>query len=177
MTAPTSTTVNGLTVEPRGDLEILMIRDFNAPKRLVFDCWTKPEHVRRWFGPEAWALDVCDIDLRVGGAYRFHMIRQESSEAGGYEGQEMGIYGEYRSIDAPDEFSCTEIFEEPYFESMGCGTINTIKLDEREGVTHMVASTLYKTREQRDVVLNESGMADGASESFGRMEELLKTLA
>lgn len=177
MAAVAGTTVNGLTVEPRGDREILMIRDFRAPKRLVFDCWTKPEHVKRWFGPEAWELDVCEIDLRVGGAYRFHMVRKESSESGGYEGQEMGIYGEYRSVDAPNEFSCTEAFEEPFFESMGSGTINTLTLEERDAVTRMVAATLYKSREARDVVLTESGMAEGAAESFGRMEALLKTLA
>jgi uncharacterized protein YndB with AHSA1/START domain len=170
MPGSASTTINGLTVEPRGDLEILMIRDFRAPKRLVFDCWTKPEHVKRWFGPEAWTLDVCDIDLQPGGAYRFHMVRKGS-------GEEMGIYGEYRSINTPDEFSCTENFEEPYFESMGAGTINTVTLDERDDVTHMVAATLYKSREARDIVLNESGMAEGASESFGRMEALLKTLS
>jgi uncharacterized protein YndB with AHSA1/START domain len=88
----------------------------------------------------------------------------------------MGMYGEYREIDAPTRLVCTENFEEPYFESMGAGTINTLTMQEKGATTTMYATTLYKSREARDVVLNESGMAGGAAESFGRMDELLKTL-
>ncbi len=180
MPSPTTTTINGLTVEGKGDLEILMTRAFKAPAQLVFDCWTKPEHMKRWFGPSDWTLPVCDIDLRPGGKYRFVMKKDAKADNPteySATNDEMCIYGEYIDVEAPTRLVCTENFEEPYFESMGSGTINTLIMKEEGDTTTMYATTLYKNREQRDVVLNESGMAGGAAESFGRMEELLKTLS
>lgn len=170
-----STTIDGLTVEAQGDLEILMTREFKAPARLVFDCWTKPEHIKRWFGASDWTMEICDIDLRPGGQYRYFM-RKNADGGDKYTGDEMSMYGEYREIDAPTRLVCTENFEDPYFESMGAGTINTLTMEEAGSITTLQAVTLYKSREVRDVVLNESGMAGGAAESFNRMEELLKTL-
>jgi uncharacterized protein YndB with AHSA1/START domain len=156
----------GLIVSTPSDLEITMTRTFEAPAQLVFDAWTRPEHVRRWFGPRDWTIDVCDIDLRVGGKWRFHMRRGD---------EQMGLYGEYLEIGPPGRLVNTELFEEPYFEEMGAGTINTLILTEDGGVTTMEATSLYKSKEQRDTVL-ATGFEEGAGESFDRMAELLQTL-
>jgi uncharacterized protein YndB with AHSA1/START domain len=176
----TTTTIGGLTVAARGDLEIVMTRAFRAPAQLVFDAWTKPEHVKRWFGPSDWIVDPCEIDLRPGGKYRFVMRKDTTSQSPtqySAVNDEMCIYGQYMDIDAPRHLVCTENFEEPYFESMGAGTINTLTLAEESGTTMLEATSRYKSREARDVVLNESGMASGVAESFDRMEALLAELS
>ena len=98
-----------LKVTTPSDREIVMTRDFNAPRSLVFDCWTKPELVRRWLlGPAGWSMPVCRIDLRVGGAYRFewrHILN----------GYEMAMGGIYHEIAPPDRLVCTESFDEKWY--------------------------------------------------------------
>jgi uncharacterized protein YndB with AHSA1/START domain len=159
-----------LVISTTNDFDIVMTRKFNAPARLVFEAWTKPEHVRRWLlGPGGWEMDVCEIDLRVGGKYRFHMRKRDGSE-------EMGFYGEYRKIEVPTHLANTEIFEEPYFEEMGSGTENTLDFIENDGVTTQIGVSVYRTKEQRDRAL-ATGMEEGAGESLDRLEELLVELA
>ena len=165
----TSTKKHKLTISSTNDFDIVMTRAFNAPARLVFEAWTKPEHVRRWLlGPDGWEMDVCEIDLRVGGTYRFHMRTFDGTD-------EMGFYGEYRAIEAPRHLANTEIFEEPYFEEMGSGTENTLDFTEKDGVTTQVQTSVYRTKEQRDRAL-QTGMEEGAAQSLDRLEELLQTL-
>lgn len=165
----TKTGTHRLEISTTNDFDIVMTRKFNAPAQLLFDAWTKPEHMRRWFGrPETWDLDVCDIDLRVGGKYRWHMTNRESGEG-------MGIYGEYSKIDAPTHLANTEIFEDPYFEEMGSGSQNTLDFQEKDGVTTQVGVSVYKTKEQRDRVL-QTGMEEGAGESFDLLDALLAEL-
>jgi len=94
-----------LQVSTRGDREIVMTRDFAAPRQLVFDAFTKPELVRRWLlGPPGWSMPVCEMDFRVGGSYRY-VWRHE-------KGQEMGMGGVYREIVVPERIVSTEKFDE-----------------------------------------------------------------
>ena len=156
-----------LKVTTPSDLEIAFSREFDAPRDLVFECFTKPEHLRRWYGRRVDEMTVCEVDLRVGGKWRFVLAEG---------GEEMAIYGEFLEIDPPERLVQTEYFEGEFFEMMGAGTVNTMVLEERDGRTLMTLTALYKTREARDTVL-QSPMEQGAGESFDRLEELLQMLA
>ncbi|HEU0072553.1 MAG TPA: SRPBCC domain-containing protein [Dehalococcoidia bacterium] len=170
MTNPTT----GLKITTPTDLEIVMTRDFQAPRQLVFDAWTNCEHLKRWWGPSTWSLPVCEIDFRVGGKWRFLMKKGEQGEEMGME--EMGMYGEYREIAAPGRLVSTENFDGEWFEPMGGGTVQTMVLEERDGVTTMTVTSAYKSKEARDGVL-QFPMEEGAEESFQRLDALLAALA
>jgi uncharacterized protein YndB with AHSA1/START domain len=145
------------------DREIVMTRAFDAPRRLVFDAWTKPELVRRWLlGPDGWSMPVCEIDLRVGGAYRWVWRRDK-------DGTEMAVGGVYREIAAPERLVATEKFDEAWYPGEA---VNTVALVERSGRTTMTQTTLYESREARDKAL-QSGMADGVEASYNRLEAIL----
>lgn len=157
---------NKLKISIPNDNEIVMTREFDAPRQLVFDAHTKPEHIVRWFGLRGEQMPVCEVDLRVGGRWRYVL-----SAPGG----EMGIYGIYQEIVPPERLVTTEVFEGEFFEAMGSGTVNTMVLEEHDGKTTMTLTVNYRTKEQRDAVL-ASPMEQGAGESFDRLEELLATL-
>ncbi len=159
---------NKLKVTTPSDLEIVMTREFDAPRELVFEAHSKPEHLVRWFGLRGESMPVCEVDLRVGGSWRYVL-----SAPGGIE---MGINGVYQEIVPPERIVTTENFEGEFFEAMGAGTVNTMVLEERDGKTTMTVTVRYKTREARDAVL-QSPMEQGAGEAFDRLEELLATLA
>lgn len=144
--------------------EIRMTRLFDAPPRLVFEAMTRPEHVAQWWGRlgEGYSVPVCEIDLRVGGRWRF-VNRHPRGEA--------AFHGEYREVDPPNRVVFTEIFEEfPDTVSV----VTTDLLDEG-GKTRLVATVRYPSREVRDMVLG-TGMDKGASISYDRLEDLLATL-
>jgi uncharacterized protein YndB with AHSA1/START domain len=158
-----------LVVDAVGEREIVMTRSFRAPRRLVFDAWTKPELVPRWMtGPGNWTMPVCKIDLRVGGAWRF-ILR-------GPDGRKMGMKGVYQEISAPDRLVSTESFDDGDDETP-CGAqamyageaINTLTLVERAGVTTATIHILSPTREARDGML-KSGMEKGVSVGFDRLD-------
>lgn len=151
-----------LTVTTPSDREIVMTRHFNAPRSLVFDCLTKPELLKRWgLGPRPWTLTVCEIDLRVGGSWRFVMSRGD--------GPEMIMRGTYREIAPPERIVQTEIFEPRWYEGEA---VNTTTLTEENGKTRLTITVLYDSKEIRDAVL-KTGMARGASEGYDRLAELL----
>jgi uncharacterized protein YndB with AHSA1/START domain len=152
---------NAMTVTTPSDLEIAMTRVFDAPRQRVFNAWTKPELLRQWFGRRGDVLSVCEVDLRVGGTYRFVWQLRE--------GGEMGMGGEYREIDAPGLLVSTEVFDE--YAEMG-PAVNTMVLEGRDGRTTMTITSRYNSKETRDAVI-ESGMEGGANESFDRLSELL----
>jgi uncharacterized protein YndB with AHSA1/START domain len=155
-----------LQVTTPSDRELALIRVFNAPRRLVFDCFTKPELLKRWgLGPRAWTLTECEVDLRVGGKWRFVMTKTD--------GQKMVMYGVYREITAPERIVQTENFEQPWFPGEG---LNTSVFIEEGGKTTMTITCLYDSKETRDMVL-KSGMEGGASISYDRLAELLPTFA
>jgi uncharacterized protein YndB with AHSA1/START domain len=155
-----------LEVTTPSDREIAMTRVFDAPRKLVFDCFTKPELLKRWgLGPRAWKLTECDIDLRVGGAWRFVTTKNT--------GEVMVIGGVFLEIVAPERIVQTERFENPWYPGEGRNT--TIFL-ESGGKTTMTITCRYDSREIRDGVL-KSGMEGGVSTSYDRLAEMLPTFA
>ena len=154
-----------LKVEVRGDREIVMTRVFDAPRDLVFDALTKPELLKRWFGPHGWTLTECDVDLRVGGAWRFF--------SRGPDGRTMGMRGVYREIVRPGRIQYTESFDD--WVDAGSALVTTT-LVEHDGRTTLTCISLAPSREVRDAVM-ASGMEHGAAETYDRLAGTLKTLA
>ena len=146
------------------DREIVLTRLFDAPRRLVFDVMSKPEHVRRWWGQlgEGYSVPVCEIDFRPGGAWRF-VNRHPKGEA--------AFHGVYREINPPERVVFTEIFELfPDVES-----VVTSVLTEEGSKTRLTATCLYPSKDVRDMVI-QSGMARGAGISYDRLEDLVREL-
>jgi uncharacterized protein YndB with AHSA1/START domain len=155
-----------LKVEARGDREIVMTRVFDAPRRLVFDAFTKPELLKRWLtGAPGWTLAVCDVDLRVGGSLRY-LWR-------GPAGEEMGMSGVFREITPPDRIVSTEKFDQSWYPGEGVGTVILI---EQGGKTTLTQTIVYESREARDTVL-KSPMETGVSLSYNQLADLLASLA
>ena len=152
---------HSLKVEARGEREIVMTRAFEAPRQLVFDAFTKPELLKRWlYGPEGWTLAVCEIDLRVGGRYRYVWKGH---------GTEMGMGGVYREIVVPEKIVSTEKFDEAWYPGEATGTV---VLTEGSGTTTLTQTLLYESRSARDGVL-KSPMESGVAMSYDRLEKLL----
>ena len=147
----------------RGDQEIVMTRDFNAPRQLVFDAFTKPELIKRWLlGPDGWSMPVCEVDLRIGGRYRY-VWRKNSG------GQEMGMGGVFRDIDKPKRVVNTEQFDEAWYPGEA---VDTTEFTEKSGKTTVTQTIRYASKEARDGVL-KSGMETGVARSYDRLEEML----
>ncbi|MBA2425301.1 MAG: SRPBCC family protein [Actinobacteria bacterium] len=152
-----------LTVTTPSDREIVMTRTFDAPRGLVWEALSKPEHMREWWGPRGFTMPVCEIDLRVGGAYRF--VQK------GPDGAEYGFRGEYREIVPPERIGWT--FE---FEGMpGSISVDTMTLTEEDGKTTITSTSVFDSVEQRDGML-QSGMETGAAETYDRLAELLEKM-
>ena len=153
--------VKTLQVTTPSDREIAMTRVFDAPRQLVFDAYTKPELLKRWLGVFGdWSLEVCEVDLRVGGAYRYVWRRA---------GTEMGMGGVFREIVPPARIVSNEKFDQPWYEGDATGTVTFV---ERGGTTTMTLTMLYATKEVRDAVL-KSPMEQGVAASFDKLAELL----
>jgi uncharacterized protein YndB with AHSA1/START domain len=143
-----------------------MIRVFDAPRRLVFDALTKPELVKQWLlGPPGWSMPVCEIDLKVGGAYRF-LWR-------GPDGTEMGVRGIFRQVMPPERFAATERFDQPWYPGEA---LVTNALAEQDGKTTLTLTVLYESREARDTAL-KTPMEKGVAASYDRLAELLPSIA
>lgn len=154
-----------LQVAAQGDHEIVMTRVLNAPRHLVFDAFTKPELLKRWLGALAgWEFAVCEIDLRVGGKYRWVWKNTD--------GMQMGISGVYREIIPPEKIVSTEKFDEAWYPGEGLGTI---VLTEQGGQTTVTQTVRYETREARDGVL-KSPMESGVSASYNQLEQVLESI-
>ena len=153
-------------IEPSGEQEIIMTRVFDAPRDLVFDALTKPEFVQQWLlGPPGWSMPVCQIDLRVGGAYRY-VWRNE-------DGREMGMGGKYTDVVRPERIVHTERFDEAWYAGE---SLNTWVLTERAGRTTLAVTMRYETRATRDEVL-DSGMESGVATSYDRLDKILKEMS
>jgi uncharacterized protein YndB with AHSA1/START domain len=158
-------TTGTLEVTTPSEREIAMTRVFDAPRNLVFDAWTKPELLKRWLGVRnGWSLAVCEVDLTVGGSYRYVWR--------GPDGAEMGMRGIYREILAPERLVATERFDDPWYEGEA---LDTIVLAEEGDKTRATTTVLYESREIRDAVL-ESGMTTGVGESYDVLDELLASI-
>ncbi len=151
-----------LTVTTPSDREIALTRVFHASRDLVFDALTRPALVKRWMlGNMGASMPVCEIDLRVGGAYRFVWRNPD--------GTEMGMNGIYREIARPERLVNTQRFEIAW---MPGESVLTTTLVENGGKTTFTCTTLYDSRETRDKML-KSGMESGASASYDRLAEVL----
>ncbi len=141
--------------------EIRMTRLFDAPRELVFEVMTKPEHVKKWWGclSEGYSVPVCEIDLRVGGKWKF-VNRHPNGEA--------CFYGEYKEIAPPGRLVFTEIFAD-YPDTVS--TVTTV-LSAEGNKTRMTATIRYPSLQVRDIVLS-TGMASGAATSYDRLEDLV----
>ena len=146
------------------DREIVLTRLFDAPRQLVYEAMTKPEHIRKWWGSldDRYSVIVCEVDLRVGGAWRY---------VGRGPKGEFAFHGVYREIDAPGRVVFTEIFE-PFPD---VGSLVTSTLTEEGGKTRLTVTAEYPSSEVRDQVL-ATGMARGAALSYDRLEDLVTEL-
>ena len=153
------------TVTPTGDRAIVITRLFDAPRHLVFEAMTKPEHIRRWWGNlgEGYSVPVCDVDLRVGGKWRF-VNRHPNGE--------VAFHGEYREIAPPSRVVFTETME----PLPPPGSVITSEFTEEDGKTRITATCVYDTAEIRDIVI-ASGMEKSAALSYDRLEEVALALA
>jgi uncharacterized protein YndB with AHSA1/START domain len=149
-------TLKVMTPAPR---EIVLTRVFDAPRTMVYDALTQPDLLKRWFGPRGWSLVVCEIDLRVGGKWRFVLQ--------GPDGKKMGMYGVYRELLRPERTVHTESFDDYPGESIVTGV-----LVEQAGRTTLTGTVLYQSQEIRDAVI-KSGMEHGAAETYDKLAELL----
>jgi len=155
-------TVANLEVTTPSDREIMLTRMFDAPRSLVFDCYTKPELLKRWLtGPDGWSLVVCDNDLRIGGAFRWVWR--------GPDGQDMGMGGVHREIVRPERIVRTELFDQDW---TGGEAVGTLVLTEQGGRTTATTTVLYASLQARDGAL-KSGMTKGVAASNDRLEALL----
>jgi uncharacterized protein YndB with AHSA1/START domain len=155
-----------LEVTTRGDREIVITRDFAAPRALVYEAMTKPALLKRWLGVfDGWSLEVCEVDARTGGSFRYQWR--------GPKGEKMGMRGEYREVVPNERLVSTEVFDEAWYPGEAVGTA---VFTEQDGRTTLTTTVVYMSREVRDNVL-KSGMAGGMSKSYSAMEEMLAELA
>ncbi len=142
------------------DREIHITRVFDAPAELVFDVWTSPDAVTRWWSDESAPVVACDIDLQVGGTWRY-VIRTP-------DGAELAWSGVYREIERPHRLVTTEVFE-PFPDALA---VNTMTLEERDGATTMSVVVAHGTKEARDGHL-DAGMEAGMQLALNRVDDLL----
>jgi uncharacterized protein YndB with AHSA1/START domain len=155
-----------MTLTLPSDREIVLTRVFDAPRRLVFEAWTKPEHMKHWYGCRKVTLRVCEIGLRTGGAYRYVMRAPD--------GVDHTMQGVYREIVPPERLVYTEGYVTQGFASNEA--LVTVTFTERDGKTTFTSTSVYPSLEDRDGHLN-SGMETGAAETLDRLAEHLATMA
>lgn len=143
------------------DTQILITRQFDAPAEAVFTAYTTPELIRQWWGYESFEWVVCEVDLRVGGTWRY-LAKHEDFE--------VGFHGEFSEVDRPRKLVTTEVYE----GMPDAHAVNTITFDEVDGVTTMTTLVQHETQEHRDAHI-ESGMEGGMQESMDRLEDIVTT--
>ena len=148
-----------LKVETAGDCDVVMTRVFDAPREMVYDAFSKPELLKRWFGPHGWHLETCEVDHRVGGGFRFILV--------GPEGHRMGMRGTYVEVAPPGR----SVHRESFDDYPGESTVTAV-FTEVDGKTTLTATVSYPSREIRDAVI-ASGMEHGAAESYDKLAEML----
>ena len=155
-------TVGQLTVSTPSDREIRMTRVFDAPRELVYEAYTKPELLKRWLGVfGGWTMPVCDIDLRVGGRYRYVWR--------GSDGHEMGMGGVYLEIIPGERVVTSEKFDDPWYPGEAIATVTFV---ESGGKTTLIMDVRYDNKEIRDGVL-QSPMETGVAASFDALDRIV----
>lgn len=146
------------------DTQILITRDFNAPRHLVYKAWTTPELIKRWWGAKRGEVTVAEVDLRVGGRWRWVMVTDS--------GFEVAFHGEYRELVPDERIVSTEVYE-GYADAEA---LNTLTLAERDGRTTMRLLVQHQRPEDRDAHIN-SGMEAGLQDALDLLEEALLALS
>jgi uncharacterized protein YndB with AHSA1/START domain len=144
-----------------GDRRIVLAREFSAPRTLVFEAWTVPHLLRRWYGAHGWTLVACDVDPRPGGAWRY--------VSRGPDGAEMIQGGTYREFVPPERLVSTQTFGDP---PEGAESLVTTTFDEAAGVTTVTLTVDYPTRAARDAALR-TPMRRGLAQGYARLDALL----
>jgi uncharacterized protein YndB with AHSA1/START domain len=157
----TAKNVEKLRITTPSDREIAMTRVFDAPRTLVWDAFTKPALIKRWLVRGGWTFPVCEVDLKVGGAYRYVWR--------GPDGAEMGMGGVYREIMRPERIVATEKFDQRWYEGEA---VDTMTFVERGGKTTATTTVLYSSKAVRDAVL-KSPMESGIAQNYNNLDELL----
>jgi uncharacterized protein YndB with AHSA1/START domain len=159
-------TTNELTVTTPSDCEMVFSRVFDAPRGLVFDAYTKCEYLKQWLGAfPGWSLEVCKIDLKVGGSYRYEWRNTD--------GTTMAMGGNYREIVTGERIVATEKFDEAWYE--GDGALQTTTFHETNGKTTLTTTVLYANKAARDEAL-ETGI-EGVSANYAALDDVLAKLA
>jgi uncharacterized protein YndB with AHSA1/START domain len=156
-----------MQVTTPSDREVVLTRAFDAPRELVFEAWTNPEHVRHWWGLRESTMLLCEADVRPGGSWRYVTTAQD--------GAEVPFTGVYQDVAPPERLVYTEMYDVEPFNS-GDPAVNTVTFTPEEGGTLVTVTTVYPSKEVRDFVLS-TGMEAGAAESYDRLAEHLTTLA
>ena len=153
---------NRTTVERKSERELVVTRTFNAPARIVFEAWTKPELFRQWWVPKSMGMSLlsCEMDVRVGGKYRLEFAHGNSQAA---------FFGTYKEVTPHSRLVWTND------EGGDGGAVTTVTFEERGGKTLLVMHDLYPSREALDGAI-ASGSTSGTGETFEQLDELLVTL-
>lgn len=147
-----------------GDTQMLVTREFDAPKHLVYKAWTTPELVKKWWHAKRGTVTLAEIDLRVSGTWRFVMVT--------HDGLEVAFHGTYREIVPNERIVCTEAYE-GLPDPDGTASLNTMTFTEENGRTTLSMLVEYQLKEHRDMAL-ESGMEAGMQDAFDLLEELVQ---
>ena len=150
-----------LTITTPGDRDIVVVRQFDAPRDLVFLCYSRPELLRRWYGMPDWTTFVCDIDFRVGGKYR---IGQRSPD-----GYELASQGVYTVIVEPERIDQTEYYDDDWTKG---GSVNSLIFTEKDGRTTTTLTVTYSSPEARAAAV-ATPMAEGMEIGFKRLDAVL----
>ena len=154
-------------VSTPSDSEVKVVRSFKAPRDLVYKAYTTPELLKRWLlGPPGWTMPVCEMDVRVGGTYKW---RWRSDEGG----KEFGFHGTFNEVNAPVRLVNTEYYDPGNVGGdMGEGALITVEFVEDKGFTTMTTVMDYKTKKSRDAAVS-TGMTDGMEQGYQRLDGLL----
>lgn len=150
--------------------EVRVTRTFNAPRQLVYDAHTKPELVKKWQGYPGWDMPICEMDVRVGGKYRWLWKNQE-------DGTQFGFFGRYTEVNAPSKLVNDQYFDAGNFESTmptGDPCIVSVELSEQSGVTTLVCNLTFVSKEACEGAV-ATGMTDGMEFSYTRLDDLFRS--
>jgi uncharacterized protein YndB with AHSA1/START domain len=155
---------NPTSVERQSDRELVVTRTFNGPARIVFEAWTRPEHLKRWWTPKSFGISFisCEADVRTGGTYRFVFGHPASKEP-------MAFFGRYIEVTPPSRLVWTND------EGGEAGAVTTVTFEEKAGKTLVTLRDLHPSKQALDDAI-ASGATSGFDESFRQLDELLATL-
>ncbi len=162
-----SKVADGARVSLPSDHEVKVAREFRAPRHLVYRAYTEPRLVQRWMlGPPGWTMPVCEMDVRVGGKYRWRWRSNQGN-------QEFGFHGEFREVSPATRLVHTEFFDPGNVGGdMGDGSLITVTFEEQAGVTTVTSLMDFETKAARDAALS-TGMTDGMEQSYRLLDQLL----